>query len=474
MSKNHDNDDEIRGTGNLRYSIHVAPNGTSYAIDDNGNIIHKNVAIQLGEAVATAPHAYWTTPGFKRLEQIAHENVEQKRQEEEMMKQRGTISETPSENKNYFHWASLNAAMGSPNTMNLTEYGVKSNPYQAQLQEEYGSSAPIKSFRDALTNSLLDVGLNKVIQYGKGIFGRIKDLKANYATSEDIIRNLNSNSQIISKPYPDLSPTATSYASKTAPFMSYPLREAPEHIRLHAPEGANRYTNAGSVVLTDPSVSPNTIQFHQNPYVFNKYNENGYWVKSLGSYPSSQTVRSGKTLAESFPENTITAQGFSEPTALYIQRNPSFFNRMNYVLTGKYAPKIKKTGIDGYSTDVFPEMVRLEKRGKGVIRQSANTYATGTNMYGKSFKDLEAYFGKPNKNGEVLFKDMSPSQVKAWNNEQASTYGFHINPKTRTAPTNTFIYNSSLNPTYAINQSLYPFSWSRPLINLFNNGNTTR
>ena len=48
-----------------------------------------------------------------------------------MIKQHGAIYPAPPENKNYFHWAFLNAAMGSPNTMNLTEYGVKCNPYMA-------------------------------------------------------------------------------------------------------------------------------------------------------------------------------------------------------------------------------------------------------------------------------------------------------------------------------------------------------
>lgn len=210
------------------------------------------------------------------------------------------------------------------------------------------------------------------------------------------------------------------------------------------------------------------------PYVYNRYNSNGRWVKVVGSYPSSQTARSAKTLVEKLPENSITSSSFSEPAAVLVQRNPSFFNRMNYVLTGRYAPKINKSKVDGYSTDVYPEMVNLERRGRGVVRESANTYTTHTNMFGKSFNELKEYFGKPDAEGNVYFKHMSPSQVKAWNNEQASIHGFHIDPTTRTAPVNTFIYNSTLNPSYAINRTLYPFSLSIPLTNLFNNGNTAK
>ena len=158
---------------------------------------------------------------------------------------------------------------------------------------------------------------------------------------------------------------------------------------------------------------------------------------------------------------------------MLVQRNPSLFNRIYYALTGRYAPKINKTEVEGYSTDVYPEMIKLERRGKGVVRPSANTYTTRTNMFGKSFKELEKYFGKPDAEGNVHFKHMSPSQVKAWNNEQASTYGFHIDPITRTAQVNTFIYNSTLNPSYT-NHTLYPFSLPMSLTNLFNNGNTAK
>lgn len=43
-------------------------------------------------------------------------------------------------------------------------------------------------------------------------------------------------------------------------------------------------------------------------------------------------------------------------------------------------------------------------------------------------------FGKPNINGEVYFRDMTPNNVALWNAKYAPEYGFKIDPVTRTSP----------------------------------------
>lgn len=191
------------------------------------------------------------------------------------------------------------------------------------------------------------------------------------------------------------------------------------------------YTQKGGVAVELPKDSKSTqnMELHFNPTV----TEDAFGNVVRATPETVKSMREVKKLMEVLPEGTAMSQSKDAKPFLQVINELPENMRENYVLTGKYP--IGKIRVSGYSTDIYPTMQNYASKGLGYMDKSATTKTIGTNMFGKSFEkdNLQRYFGEPSGNGDLSFKYMTPDQVAHWNAEQADKYGFHINPRTRTA-----------------------------------------
>ncbi len=178
-------------------------------------------------------------------------------------------------------------------------------------------------------------------------------------------------------------------------------------------------------------------EFHLNPDVSII---NGRIVDSTPV--GKRLLADAKTLTNAIGDNVPLSQNtFARTAAQLVQDYPTLFNRLRYIYTG-VSPKPQKTVVvKGYSTDINPTMYRLAKNNKGFVTPSVTTRINGTNTVGETYKKfgLKRYFGEPDNEANVFFKDMTPEQLERWNAEQAETYDMYIDPKTRTAKQNVFV-----------------------------------
>ena len=129
--------------------------GESYAVDGNtGKIVGRDAATGLSEATVTAKRTWLNK--FKKehpeiaeaWRQVAQDNLQQEAQAGFYdASYRPTISKEEAERnkQNYFEVAALNAAMGSPYTMNQNSFNY--NPVIANQQLNFGARYPLSSDR---------------------------------------------------------------------------------------------------------------------------------------------------------------------------------------------------------------------------------------------------------------------------------------------------------------------------------------
>lgn len=82
-------------------------------------------------------------------------------------------------------------------------------------------------------------------------------------------------------------------------------------------------------------------------------------------------------------------------------------------------------------------MHHYAEKGLGTMVPAANAVITQTNPFGKSFIKVLDIFGDDfpvTNNYEINFADMSPAQIKLFNERFGDANYMHIDPKTKTAP----------------------------------------
>lgn len=158
--------EELKGSDKTlpKLSLHV---DKSTGVGDNGKIIGRDAATGLSEATVTVKRTWLNK--FKKehpemaeiWRQMAQDNLQQKSQAgfyDASYKPTTTKEEAERDKRNYFEVAALNAAMGSPYTMNQNSY-----PTIANQQSHFGASYPLSSinfaFQGALGDAALDYGL---------------------------------------------------------------------------------------------------------------------------------------------------------------------------------------------------------------------------------------------------------------------------------------------------------------------------
>lgn len=196
------------------------------------------------------------------------------------------------------------------------------------------------------------------------------------------------------------------------------------------PESNTAKITGGVLVRKPTSHEPyNSVEMHLNPKVV----QNTETGEVLSSEPSFNTVKEGHYTFNKLPSGTeISDNSMAVSLPRYVQSLP-WKERMKYYLANRIETPYKSP-VEGFSTDVGKQFVKMANKGQGVIVPSVNTSFRSTNIFGKSFDDLKFMFGKPDVNGEVYFKDMTPNNVALWNAKYSPEYGFKIDPVTRTSP----------------------------------------
>lgn len=165
--------EELKGSDKTlpKLSLHVDKStGEGFAVDGNGKIVGRDAATGLSEATVTAKRTWLNK--FKKehpemaeiWRQMAQDNLQQKSQAgfyDASYKPTTPKEEAERDKRNYFEVAALNAAMGSPYTMNQNSFNY--NPTIANQQSHFGASYPLSSinfaFQGALGDAALDYGL---------------------------------------------------------------------------------------------------------------------------------------------------------------------------------------------------------------------------------------------------------------------------------------------------------------------------
>lgn len=159
-----------------RLDLHVdSTTGEGYAVDGNtGKIVGRDAATGLSEATVTAKRTWLNK--FKKehpevaeaWRQVAQDNLQQEAQAGFYdASYRPTISKEEAERdkRNYFEVAALNAAMGSPYTMNQNSFNY--NPTIANQQLNFGARYPLSSINNAFESALGDAAFNYILKGGK-------------------------------------------------------------------------------------------------------------------------------------------------------------------------------------------------------------------------------------------------------------------------------------------------------------------
>lgn len=181
--------EELKGSDKTlpKLSLHVDKStGEGFAIDDNGKIVGRDAATGLSEATVTGKRTWLNR--FKKehpemaevWKQMAQDNLQQKTQAGFYDDSyRPTVSKEAERNKqNYFEVAALNAAMGSPYTMNQNSFNY--NPVIANQQLNFGARYPLSSINNAFESALGDAAFNYILKGGKVLGQRLLNSDLRY------------------------------------------------------------------------------------------------------------------------------------------------------------------------------------------------------------------------------------------------------------------------------------------------------
>lgn len=184
-------------------------------------------------------------------------------------------------------------------------------------------------------------------------------------------------------------------------------------------------------VMIKPSTM--TSELHVNPNVRYQFDSDGNVVRVLSTNPVKNEGRIVEEITSKLPSGTVLTQTDEALTIPQIIQNQPLFGRINYYLRGKM-PQQRVTEVHGYSPDIMRWFVIRNKRYGDIVLPSVTTRLNGTNNSSEQFsKKFAKYFGTPDAEGNVYFKDMTPEQVELWNKEIAPEYGHYIDPITRTS-----------------------------------------
>lgn len=182
--------EELKGSDKTlpKLSLHVDKStGEGFAIDDNGKIVGRDAATGLSEATVTGKRTWLNR--FKKehpeiaeaWRQVAQDNLQQEAQAGFYdASYRPTISKEEAERnkQNYFEVAALNAAMGSPYTMNQNSFNY--NPTIANQQLNFGARYPLSSINNAFESALGDAAFNYILKGGKVLGQRLLNSDLRY------------------------------------------------------------------------------------------------------------------------------------------------------------------------------------------------------------------------------------------------------------------------------------------------------
>lgn len=183
--------EELKGSDKTlpHLDLHVdSTTGESYAVDGNtGKIVGRDAATGLSEATVTAKRTWLNK--FKKehpeiaeaWRQVAQDNLQQEAQAGFYdASYRPTVSKEEAERnkQNYFEVAALNAAMGSPYTMNQNSFNY--NPVIANQQLNFGARYPLSSINNAFENALGDAAFNYILKGGKVLGQRLLNSDLRY------------------------------------------------------------------------------------------------------------------------------------------------------------------------------------------------------------------------------------------------------------------------------------------------------
>lgn len=197
------------------------------------------------------------------------------------------------------------------------------------------------------------------------------------------------------------------------------------------PDFTNQAANVSGGIFVKPSRM--TTELHINPHESFQLLPNGNIGQHISSTPVKNVGRLVEKIASEFPKGTVLTQNKDALSVPQIIQNLPLFNRLNFYLRGRI-PSQTVSEVNGYSTDIMRWLVARQKRNGDIVLPSQTTRLNGLNIHGENFgKKFAKYFGKPDENGFVYFKDMTPEQVSSWNKEIAPIYGHYIDPITRTS-----------------------------------------
>lgn len=162
--------------------------GESYAVDGNtGKIVGRDAATGLSEATVTAKRTWLNK--FKKehpemaevWKQMAQDNLQQKTQAgfyDDSYRPTVSKEEAERNKQNYFEVAALNAAMGSPYTMNQNSFNY--NPVIANQQLNFGARYPLSSINNAFESALGDAAFNYILKGCKVLGQRLLNSDLRY------------------------------------------------------------------------------------------------------------------------------------------------------------------------------------------------------------------------------------------------------------------------------------------------------
>lgn len=182
--------EELKGSDKTlpKLSLHVDKStGEGFAIDDNGKIVGRDAAIGLSEATVTGKRTWLNR--FKKehpemaevWKQMAQDNLQQKTQAgfyDDSYRPTVSKEEAERNKQNYFEVAALNAAMGSPYTMNQNSFNY--NPVIANQQLNFGARYPLSSINNAFESALGDAAFNYILKGGKVLGQRLLNSDLRY------------------------------------------------------------------------------------------------------------------------------------------------------------------------------------------------------------------------------------------------------------------------------------------------------
>lgn len=182
--------EELKGSDKTlpKLSLHVDKStGEGFAIDDNGKIVGRDAATGLSEATVTGKRTWLNR--FKKehpemaevWKQMAQDNLQQKTQAgfyDDSYRPTVSKEEAERNKQNYFEVAALNAAMGSPYTMNQNSFNY--NPVIANQQLNFGAHYPLSSINNAFESALGDAAFNYILKGGKVLGQRLLNSDLRY------------------------------------------------------------------------------------------------------------------------------------------------------------------------------------------------------------------------------------------------------------------------------------------------------